>query len=362
MGSTTAVRYCGRMLATVGARVIALREPGTPAAPLDPYLDAGKYVVDLDVEQDTGRELLLALAGSADVFVAGRTRDELADLGVAIELGAVKASGRILACVTPWGSEGHPTMRKAPELLQFHAGGLGSITPRFANNPDRPPVRMGHPVAEYMSGLSAAVAVLAGLQHRDDTGEGGLIDVSGQQAIAHAESIYMAYASYENRSATRVTRPEIAPFHFLPCADGHIMVICPEQHQWESLVTMMGNPSWADSEIFADARSRALYWDGIEPLLVEWLADKPKAELYRMVQEGHIPLAPVNNVDEVLASAQLNARSSFTTVDAGGTSVRVPGVPFRSTRPLGTTPAAPASGDDATALAQLRERGLFKER
>jgi crotonobetainyl-CoA:carnitine CoA-transferase CaiB-like acyl-CoA transferase len=83
---------------------------------------------------------------------------------------------------------------------------------------------------------------MAGINHLRETGEGSIVDASGQQAIAHAEALYFAYHTYEQRDSSRVSRPGLAPFHFLPCRDGHVMIICPEEHQWRSLVDLMGNP------------------------------------------------------------------------------------------------------------------------
>ncbi|MFN0145160.1 MAG: CoA transferase [Dehalococcoidia bacterium] len=338
LGTSAAAGYCGLLLTYGGAEVVVVDPEDLPAdaaaAAVRTYLGAGKGARDLDLANESGRAELRALLAGASCLIADRTLPELAELGLAIDRATVAANSLVVVCVTPWGSEGPAAMREASDLHMFHAGGLGAITPRFANNPDEPPLRTGYPLSEYLLGLNAAVAAMAGLNHLRETGEGSVIDVSGQQAIAHASSIYFAAWSYEHRRSSRVSRPGLAPFHFLPCRDGHIMIICPEEHQWRALVELMGNPEWAQSELFETSVTRALYWDAIEPELVAWMADKTRDELYHLAQEKRVPLAPVNNVEAVLASEHLANRGFFVPLPPVNSNLMAPGRAFKQQSPL----------------------------
>jgi crotonobetainyl-CoA:carnitine CoA-transferase CaiB-like acyl-CoA transferase len=374
-GDGVPVRYCGRLLHQLGARVIRVEDPeaGRPVkdtggssrsfdervpAALTAYLDAGKESVCLNLGSKTGREILGKLCAKADVLLLAARRGEITALGVPIEGEALRQAARVVVSLTPWGSEAPRAMDSATDLLLYHGGGLGSITPRFANNPEEPPLRMGYPIAEFVAGLNAAVSTLAGLEHLQLTGEGSLVEVSGQQAIAYAMGMYSAYPSYEGRAVSRVSRPELAPYHFLPCKDGWVMVICPEQHQWDSLVALMGHPAWAEGELFNSSRSRAEYWDAIEPQLMEWTATMTRDELYHAAQARRIPLAPVSTMDAVLASRQLAERGFLVDVDVAGIPVAMPGMSFRSDPPLASPASrAPNRGEHTRAVLQ-REAGL----
>jgi crotonobetainyl-CoA:carnitine CoA-transferase CaiB-like acyl-CoA transferase len=61
-----------------------------------------------------------------------------------------------------------------------------------------------------------------------------------------------------------------APFHILPCKDGYICAAFVEEAEWRRFVGVMGNPEWADNELFVNFSTRAKYWDALKPLMVEW--------------------------------------------------------------------------------------------
>jgi crotonobetainyl-CoA:carnitine CoA-transferase CaiB-like acyl-CoA transferase len=245
-------------------------------------------------------------------------------------------------------------MRHAGDLLQYHGGGLGSITPRFANNPEEPPLRLGYPISDFLTGLNAAVTALAAFAEASASGTPIVADVSGQQAIAFAMGLYSVFPAYEGRAVSRVSRPELAPYHFLPCRDGWVMVICPEQHQWQSLMELMGSPAWSQSELFDTSGGRAENWDAIEPFLVEWLQDRDAADIYVAAQARRIPLAPVSGPAALLESPQLQHRAFFERAAIGGREVRVPGVPFASEPVLAK---APESGESSFTIFDARMAG-----
>lgn len=363
-GGGTAIAFAGRTFASYGADVVEINPrhmPDTATATnerLRQYLAQGKRTLGMDLDDASARDLFVALTAGAGVVVTTRTLAEWDDIA---------PRPKVLVSLTPWGSDGPPAMRHAGDLLQYHGGGLGSITPRFANNPDEPPLRLGYPMAEFLTGLNASVSALAAFSEARESGESVAVDVSGQQAVAFAMGMYSAFPAYEGRAVSRVSRPELAPYHFLPCRDGWIMVICPEQHQWLGLVELMGSPEWARSELFGTSGGRAENWDAIEPFLVEWLRDWSTADIYRAAQARRIPLAPVSGPAVLLDSPQLSHRGFFADAIIGGQAVRVPGVPFAANPPLAAAPSGaptPVSGGIAGAsvdeIARLRAAGVVR--
>jgi crotonobetainyl-CoA:carnitine CoA-transferase CaiB-like acyl-CoA transferase len=344
-GASIAIAFAGRVLASYGAEVVEVatahdKAPTSASGQRQAeYLAQGKQITGIDIERPEGAALFARLIGAAGIVLTSRTLDEYRALAERAGSGLPL----VLVSVTPWGSEGPPVMQAAGDLLEYHGGGLGSITPRFANNPAEPPLRLGFPLAEFLTGLNAAVSALAALTHARVSGEPATVDVSGQQAIAFAMGMYLAFPSYEGRAVTRVSRPELAPYHFLPCKDGWIMVICPEQHQWQSLVELMGSPDWAQSEVFDTSGGRALNWDAIEPFLIEWLKDWTANDVFHAAQARRIALAPVSGMDALLASEQLAHRSFFAPGVIDGRKVQAPGIPFHSEPPIAVAPTTPAA-------------------
>lgn len=236
----------------------------------------------------------------------------------------------IAASITGWGLSGPNRDVPSSDLVAFHAGGVGYITPRFGDNPEQPPLRMGGEMANGIAALSALTGIALALARRRFSGHGDQVDVSLQEAVVALLGMFSAYFTYEGRSPSRETVPNLAPYHFLPALDGHVMVICPEEHHWQSLKRLMGNPPELESELFDSSAGRAEYWDAIYPVLVEWTGRRRKREIYRAAQEAHIPLGGVFRVDELFDDEQLLARGFWGRVrrpDGAGT-LSMPGLPF----------------------------------
>jgi crotonobetainyl-CoA:carnitine CoA-transferase CaiB-like acyl-CoA transferase len=138
----------------------------------------------------------------------------------------------------------------------------------------------------------------------------------------------------------------VQPLEVMECRDGWIYVCCIEEHQWQSFVTLMGEPQWAKESIFSDRLQRAVNWDALRPLLQEWGGKQSVLDLYRQAQERRIPFAPVSSLGDLVNSEHLRARGFFAEIDhpvAGRWNY--PGAPFCPQRtPWQIRSAAPILG------------------
>jgi len=151
---------------------------------------------------------------------------------------------------------------------------------------------------------------------------------------------------YCGLTASRLGAKPIQPLCFMECRDGWIFLCCVEEHQWKSLVDIMGNPEWAAMELFADRLSRGANFDALQVFLQEWCREQSVQELYEAAQRRRVPLAPVSTMGDLLASPHLKARGFFAAIAhpvAGA--VTVPGAPYRlSATPWRLRAPAPCLG------------------
>jgi crotonobetainyl-CoA:carnitine CoA-transferase CaiB-like acyl-CoA transferase len=102
--------------------------------------------------------------------------------------------------------------------------------------------------------------------------------------------------------------------------------------QFAALAQAMGQEDLVTDERFRDVRSRLLHNDELEAELYAWAATQTREEVYRRAGELRAPIAPVLNLEEVVASPQMRARRYFQEVDHPVAGRRVyPGPPFRLT-------------------------------
>lgn len=251
----------------------------------------------------------------------------------------------VMTSITPFGQIGPYKDYKGSDLIGWHMGGDGYITPRYAGTTEQEPLRVMQ-MAAFVTGINAAVATICALHARRKSGLGQQVDVSQLEVMFLALGLYAPYWPYAHWSATRAARAEYAPIQFLKCKDGWVFLHVAEPHHWQRWVEIMGNPEWADEELFKDAYSRAEHWESLEPLMTEWSMKHTKAEIFEAARTKKIPFSPVNSMADVMESRQLKERGFF--VDIAHPEVgklTYPGAPYKFPRtPWAIRRPAPLTG------------------
>ena len=346
-GNLICAPYCSKLLADLGAETIKIEKPGQgdvarrkhPFLKDIPgnersgfflYLNTNKHGITLDIEKDTGREIFKKLIKDADILIEDTEPGKLTDLGLDYnKLKSINPS-LVMTSITPFGQTGPYKSYKGSDLNSWHMSGVGMITPRHVGTAEQEPLRVMQ-MADFVTGMTAAVATMCALHVQRRTGLGQQVDVSGLEALVRLAAWTISYWPYEHRNPTRADRAAIAPYHFLKCKDGWMFAANSEPHHWQRFVEMMGNPSWANQELFNDRFSRAAHWESIEPLVTDWTMRYTRAELFEMAKAYKTPLGPLNSIAEVLENRQLQEREFFVTAEhpeAG--ELTYPGVPYKS--------------------------------
>jgi crotonobetainyl-CoA:carnitine CoA-transferase CaiB-like acyl-CoA transferase len=183
--------YLTLALADHGAEVIKIEAPGSgdPGRQIGPIdgetsvffrnLNRGKKSVTLDLKTEAGREALLTLCESADVFVESFRPGVMKRLGVDYE--RVRARNpRIVYCsISAFGQTGPYATRPAHDLAVEALSGVLSMTLGAQDEPAIP----GVPVADLLAGLQGLSGVLMALLAREKTGVGDFIDIGMHDAM-----------------------------------------------------------------------------------------------------------------------------------------------------------------------------------
>jgi formyl-CoA transferase len=172
--------FCGMLLADLGAEVIKIENPlgGDFSRQTGPFLNGessgfialnrNKKSITLNLKADAGRALFLEMVKTADVLVENFRPGTMADLGIDYETLSALNPRLIFSSASAFGQTGPYSQRAGLDLILQGMSGLMSIT----GEPDRPPVKVGVPIADLATGLFGALAVVAALRARDASGEG----------------------------------------------------------------------------------------------------------------------------------------------------------------------------------------------
>jgi len=297
--------YCTMILADLGAEVIKVEGPGGDDTrqwmpPLRQgistyYLSVNrnKRSVQLDLREDKDRGLAAELARRADVMVENFKPGGLRKFG--LDYDSVSATNRqlVYASITGFGSGGGAHL-PGYDLIVEAMSGLMSLQ----GDQDGPPYRAGVAVFDVMSGLHAAIGVLAALDHRHRTGEGQLVEVNLMSAaLAGMVNQTGAFASagvVPHRMGN--SHPSLFPYEPLPTADGDLVIAAGNDAQFRNLCTVLGAPGLADDERFAVNSGRTANRDTLRPLLVDRLKQKTAAEWFEELIAAGVPCGPINSV------------------------------------------------------------------
>ena len=170
--------FCTMLLGDLGADVVKVEEPsgGDPArsSPLFGQVNRNKRSLTLDLKSSEGHALFMRLVDSADVVVEGFRPGVMARLGLSYELLAQRNPRLIYASLSGFGQSGPYRDRPGHDLNYLAlAGAVGYNVGR-----DGQPVPMAVQVADLGAGSFAAIAILAAVVSRQQTGRGQSVDVS----------------------------------------------------------------------------------------------------------------------------------------------------------------------------------------
>jgi crotonobetainyl-CoA:carnitine CoA-transferase CaiB-like acyl-CoA transferase len=342
-----AASYAGRLLALMGADVIKIEQPGEgdalrrevpkvhdklPVSAIFAYLNVGKSSITLDLSKPEGQQLLSELLDRATIFIDDTHPSERSDRRIAPDRVCAERPELVYVSVLPFGAAGSHKDYRAYELNAFHSGGEGYLMPNglaLEMFPDRPPVKIYGHFAELNGGTSAVCATLAAIM----AGAGGqFVDVSVQDANVALSCFALQQLGegvLENRHGRSFKYGGV-----LECADGHVQILTLEQHQWEGLVMLMGEPEWALDATLKDPLERSRRGAFINQHLRAWAKTQTVEDLVKQGQAVSVPLAKYFEPADIFASEQTRARDMFAKTEMPGVgAVPVLVAPFQSSAP-----------------------------
>ncbi len=327
-GQMVSAPFCAKLFSDYGAEVIKVELPeGDAARKAGPFPQdqshpekSGLYFVNntnkrgitCDVRTEAGKALFLRLLEWADVLIENNLPQQMSRWGLEYDTLAATNKDLVVISITPFGQTGPYSSWNAYDLNAYHLSGASS---RYCGRPGEMPLEHGTFAADYFGAVSAAAWGLASVYGRKNVGGGQQVDVSCAEAIAAAfvggQNIggYAQDGKFDKR--TGVGMPLGAPATIMPCKDGHVWMLALEPGQWKGLKEVMGNPEWADLELFDDMFMRAQNADVIYPFIEEWTMQHGKMEIMEKCQEAGCPITAVFTIGEAVEHPHLAARDFF---------------------------------------------------
>ena len=321
--------YCAYQLALLGADVIKVESPrgdmvriwggsreqvlmGLGAGFVSQ--NAGKRSICIDITQPEGRDIVLALAEGADVFMENYRPGAIAKYGLGFEDVRARNAKIIYASITAFGQTGPHGHRPGFDDVVQATSGFMSINVR-----DNAPLRTGGPVLDYATGMHATSSILAAILLRDKTGESQRIDIAMQDVtmlLMNYHTGSTAQTGVSPEPSGDIDGPMLGRF---PAKEGYVMLAGYLPRHCSSIAKAIGLEQY-ETITFRDLLERG---DEILAAVSERLLEKTALEWDAIFSELGVVGGGVRELAEVFATGQPEARQVTAPLETAAGEIRV---------------------------------------
>jgi succinyl-CoA---D-citramalate CoA-transferase len=354
LGTRIAAPFCAGMLGEMGAEVVKVEQPGRGdfMREIGPFMETdggesyslfwavegrGRKSITLDLRRDEGQDLFRRLAATADVVVENFRPGTLEQW----HIGPTDLDPKLVVVrISAFGQDGPYAPRPGLDRMGIGYGGLLQLT----GYPDRPPVRVGVTISDYLTGVFSAHAAVASLYARDArrSGQGAVIDAALYGAplrvLEWTIAAYDQLGVVRGREGNRLANS--APLDNYPTADGkYVCIVAGSDANFARLCKAMDRPDLLDDPRFTKLADRATHGDEINGIVTEWTRARSAADIERACVDCDVPVATAYTPADMFADPHFGARGDLVEVDDPVAGTMRQQAPFP--RFTGEPPAAP---------------------
>lgn len=340
--------WCTQVLADLGAHVIKVERPGsgddtrtwgppfladregqdTAEAAYFLGTNRNKQSITCDISKAEGQALIKQLVLECDIFVENYKVGDMARYGLDYpSLKQIKPS-LVYCSITGFGQTGPYKDRAGYDYAIQGMGGLMSLTGE-RDDLGGGPQKVGVAVADLFTGMYSAVGILAALRHAEATGIGQHLDMAlldTQVAmLANLGANYLVKGQYEGKVPGRAgnAHANIVPYQVFevkapvdaPVGDrDHLILAVGNDGQFAKFCDVAGAPELAIDPRFALNQNRVRNRETLVPQLAAIMLTRTKSEWLTALYAAKVPCGPINNLAEVVADPQVQARGMVQTM------------------------------------------------
>jgi glutaryl-CoA transferase len=305
-----------QILGDLGADVIKVERPGEgdetrgwgpPFVGSDAAyffaLNRNKRSIEVDLKSEEGVATIRRLAPDADVLIENFRPGLIAELGLALDDLRSEHPQLITCSLTAFGEDAAAeATRPGYDIIVQALSGLMSVT----GEPGRDPVKVGVALLDEITGLYAAIGILAALDERSRTGKGRHVAVSlfdaSASAMVNQAANHLLGGVVGGRMGT--AHPNICPYQAFRGSDRAFIVAAGNDRLFRRTCEVVGRPGLADDPRFATNQERVRHRGELIPMLEEAFATRPADDWIAALEGAAVPCAPIRSIDEVFTSPE----------------------------------------------------------
>jgi crotonobetainyl-CoA:carnitine CoA-transferase CaiB-like acyl-CoA transferase len=312
--------FCCMLLGDMGADVIKIEPPGTGDQTRRSMgfrlkgsdsggflaLNRNKRSIEIDLKNESGREVFYDLVRSADILVENNRPGVAARLKIDYPTLRAINPRLVYASISGFGQTGPWAQRPGFDLIAQAMSGVMSGT----GYPGLPPVKNSTPIADLGSGLLALYGILSAIIGREQSGEGQFIDAS----LFETALSLSIWETAEYWGTGRVPGPigsanrMSAPYQAVRSADGYLVIGAANQKLWISLCEVIGRLDLVEDRRFLTNTERLQNREVLIEEIEKSLMQRSSEEWTGALLAAGVPAAPIYDYAQALQSEQARAR------------------------------------------------------
>ncbi|MFC6718498.1 succinyl-CoA:mesaconate CoA-transferase [Natrialbaceae archaeon GCM10025810] len=330
--------YCTMLLADMGADVVKIERPGgdlirsNPPFVEDPEEEAyggyfqsvnrGKKSVELDFNDEEDREDFLSLVEEADVLVENYRSGTMEKYDLGYETLKEHNPRLIYSSIRGFGDprtgETHRQGQPSFDLIAQALGGVMEIT----GQEDGPPTKVGPGIGDLFTATLNCIGILAAVNYREQTGKGQYVDTGMYDAMISMTERAIYQQSYTGEAPTRQgnSHPTLFPYDAFETADGYAVIAAFGTNHWKEVCAAMGREDLPEE--YPTAADRLEHRDDLREVIADWAIERTSEELCDEL-EGRVPVAPVQNTEDIFDDPHVHAREMLYEVEQPGADAEV---------------------------------------
>jgi crotonobetainyl-CoA:carnitine CoA-transferase CaiB-like acyl-CoA transferase len=257
------------------------------------------------------------LARRSDILLENYKVGTLTKFGLGYEDLKAINPGLIYCSVTGFGQTGPRRDAAAYDFMIQAMGGLMSVTGERDDLPGGGPQKVGIPIVDVLTGMYAAVAVLAALACKQKTGKGDYIDIGMLDvmvaSLANQAMNYLISGKVPKRYGNR--HPNIQPQDVFASRNGHIALAVGNDGQFAKFCAAIGRPELARDERFATNAARVRNESILTPLIADLIGQRDTAAWLDLFEAAGVPCGPINTLPDLFKDPQVVDREMLIKVD-----------------------------------------------
>lgn len=322
LGQLIAGPFCGQLMADHGVEVIKVEAPGIgdpmrkwgQSAPLWwPVVARNKKCVTLNLREKEGQDILKEMVKKTDFLLENFRAGTMEKWGLSYEELSKINPKLIMIRVSGFGQTGPYAKKAGYGSIGEAMGGMRNL----AGDPSTPPSRIGLSIGDSLAATYATLGALMALRHRDQTGEGQVVDSAIYEAVlAMMESVVPEYTEQGFvRERTGSVLPKVAPSNAYPTKDGDILIAANQDTVFRRLAAAMGRPEMAEEERYATHMARGKVQEELDEIIADWTKDFTSDEMQALMDEHGVPAGKIFKAPDMLTDPQYEARDAVVKVD-----------------------------------------------